>query len=60
MFCGQPYYFDELLHRQPMSKDQFRGLPLHKKQQLREAWDIRAELIRASKKNPPLGSGGNS
>jgi plasmid rolling circle replication initiator protein Rep len=62
LYCGQPYYFDEQIKRVPLSKDQFRKLPAHDKQNLREAWDIRAQLIRdAIKKNPPgFAAGGNS
>jgi hypothetical protein len=61
LYCGQPYWFDEQLKRVPISQQQFRGMPLHEKQMLREAWDMRAQLIKdAVKKNPPLGSGGNS
>lgn len=54
MYCGQPYYFNEQLLRVPMSKDEFRKLPAHDKQLLREAWDIRAKLLQEAKKKNPL------
>ena len=46
MYCGQPYYFDEQLEKVPLSQDQYRKLPQHDKDTIKEAWNVRMELLR--------------
>ena len=47
--CAQPYQFNDNLEREPLTKSQFRYLPKHDQDQIREAWFQRDRLIREIK-----------
>jgi hypothetical protein len=46
MYCGQPYYFDENLKKVAISKEKYRAMPTAAKDILKEAWKVRAEIIK--------------
>jgi hypothetical protein len=53
--CGQPYWYGEALQRHPISKSQYRSMPLHERKIFMDAWETRAAILAAIKKqNPPM------
>lgn len=62
LYCGQPYWYGESLQRHPISKSQYRAMPMHERKIIMEAWETRAAILQAMKKKNPPGftAGGNS